>query len=143
MKTLFAFALPVLLAAGAGSLAIADSTDVGTISADNGVIYKTDQVGVGTQGFFDIVNNGSTADTLTKAQCQVADTTSLVGTDGKPVGNLAVPAGQTVSLSAKGPHLILQSTHFVIQTGSAVPCTLSFAGAGDIQVLLYSQPPPS
>jgi copper(I)-binding protein len=137
----FALALPVLLATGTTAMS-ALAPDVGAINADQGVIYETDKAGEGTQAVFAMNNSGDTPDTLTAIDCQIADQTSLVGADGKPVSRLALAPGQTITLSPTGMHLVLQATHFPIAYGSTVPCTLSFANAGDIQVLLFAAKPP-
>jgi copper(I)-binding protein len=142
MKRLFAFTLLLLLPAGAGAQTPGDP-DRGAIATTAGVIYMNKAAGDPTMGFFSIVNTGSETDTLTSVSCLVADTTALVDTNGKALARLAVPAGQTVSMSAKGPHLVLQATHFVIGKISTVPCTASFANAGAIQVFLYAASPPS
>jgi hypothetical protein len=47
-----------------------------------------------------------------------------------------------VTLTATGPHLILQSTHFVIGEGSAVPCSLTFQNQGQVGVMLFAEPAP-
>lgn len=142
MKVLFAFALLLLLPAAAGAQTPGDP-DRGAIATNSGVIYMNKAAGDPTEGYFSIVNTGSETDTLTAVSCLVADTTALVDANGKPLPSLVVPAGQTVSLSAKGPHLALNATHFVIGKISTVPCTATFANAGDIQVFLYAAPPPS
>jgi copper(I)-binding protein len=114
------------------------STDV---TAHHGVVYQTRDAGEATQGFIDIVNVGAD-DELTGATCPLAGTTSLVGPDGNPLANVAVPARQTLSLSAGGPHLLLQNTHFSVDFGGVVPCSLIFANAGTISVFLYATPAP-
>jgi copper(I)-binding protein len=137
MTPLLALALPLLIAATTVTPPSADP-DTGAITTDSGVIYQTAHVGDETQGFLTISNSGSDPDTLTATSCPIADTTSLIGGDGKPLGNLTIPPKQTVTLSPKGAHLVLRSIHFSVVAQSAVPCTLSFSNAGDIQVFLYA-----
>jgi copper(I)-binding protein len=112
-----------------------------TISAHHGEIYQTDKEGDPTQGFLEIDNTGG-ADALVRAFCAIADTTSIVGPDGKPLGNLAIPAGQDVMLRPNGPHLLLQATHFTVQLGSIVPCSLTFGTAGTMSIFLYAEKAP-
>jgi copper(I)-binding protein len=141
MKRLFAFALLFLAPSMAGAQTPGDP-DRGAIATTSGVIYMTKAAGDPTVGYFNIVNTGTETDTLSAATCLIADTTTLIGADGKALSKLAVPAGQTVSLSARGPHLALRGTHFVIGKIGTVPCTLTFANAGAIQVFLYAAAPP-
>jgi copper(I)-binding protein len=107
------------------------------ITAHHGTVVQTGKAGVATEGFFEIDNAGA-ADTLTSVTCAIADTTVLAGADGKPLGSLAVPAGQDVKLTAQGPHLLLQATHFAVQPGGILPCSLTFTTAGTISVFLYA-----
>jgi copper(I)-binding protein len=111
------------------------------ITAHHGTVYQTGKAGQATEGFFEIDNTGA-ADTLISVTCAIADTTVLAGADGKPLGSLAVPAGQDVKLTAQGPHLLLQSTHFAVQPGGILPCSLNFANAGAISVFLYATAAP-
>jgi copper(I)-binding protein len=114
------------------------STD---ITAHHGVIYQTRSAGKPTKGFIDIVNVGG-ADDLTGVKCPLADMTNMVGADGTTVSSIAVPAGQTLSLNANEPHLVLQNTHFSVDYGAVVPCSLTFANAGTISVFLYAAQAP-
>jgi copper(I)-binding protein len=111
------------------------------ITVHHGTVYQTGKAGAETEGFLEIDNAGA-ADTLTSVTCAIADTTVLAGADGKPVGSLAVPAGQDVKLTAQGPHLLLQATHFAVQPGGILPCSLNFANAGTISVFLYATEAP-
>jgi len=94
-----------------------------------------------TEGFLEIDNTGA-ADTLVAANCPIADTTQIIGPDGKPMTSVAIPALQNVTLTAKGPHLLLQGTHFSVQYGSIVPCSVTFTNAGTLSIFLYAMPKP-
>jgi hypothetical protein len=111
------------------------------ISVHGETIYQTARAGDATQGFFQIANSGA-ADTLTKADCPIADSTSIVGADGKPLASLAVPAASNISLAPGGPHLLLQSTHFSVQYGGLIPCSLTFTNAGTVSIFLEATPAP-
>jgi copper(I)-binding protein len=111
------------------------------IIAHHGTVYQNDKPGEPTQGFLEIDNTGG-PDTLVDASCPIADTTSLVGPDGKPIGNLAIPAGKDITFTPKGPHLLLQATHFSVEYGGIVPCSLTFANAGTVSIFLYAEPAP-
>jgi copper(I)-binding protein len=113
-----------------------------TVVAHHGKIYQTTKAGVETQGFFEIDNEGSSADAVTRVNCPIADATTIVGAGGKTMDSLTVAPGQNLILTAGGPHLLLQSTHFTVDHGSAVPCSLTFQNAGEISVYLYSIPAP-
>jgi copper(I)-binding protein len=112
------------------------------MSADHGAVWQTAKIGATTQGFLQIHNSGTSPDVLTGWGCPVADTTTLVGSDGKALTSLTIPAGQSVSLAENGPHLLLQGTHFTVDYGSLVPCSLTFQNAGDISVYLNAVPAP-
>jgi copper(I)-binding protein len=114
------------------------STD---IAAHHGVIYQTSRAGAPTQGFADIINSGP-ADQLTAATCPLADATTIVDANNKSLETLTIPANQTLSLTANGPHLLLQNTHFSVDFGAIVPCSLTFTTAGTISVFLYAKPGP-
>ena len=113
------------------------------ITVDNGAVWQTKQIGDPTEGFFDIHNNGDSADELTSSNCFDADTTSLVDANGKPLQSLTVPPGQSLSLSRHGPHLLLLGTHFKVDFGSVLPCSFTFQTAGDIAGYLNAVPAPA
>jgi copper(I)-binding protein len=112
------------------------------ITTDHGLVTHTVKVGDNASGYIVIHNTGQLDDTLTGWDCTIAAHTQLVDASGKPLTSLAIPAGQTVTLSDKGPHLTLNNNYFVINYGGAVPCRLTFANAGDLGVYLYEPPLP-
>lgn len=114
------------------------STDV---TAHHGAVYQTGKAGDATEGFVQIVNTGA-ADTLTGANCPLADATNLVDGDGKVIASLAIPAHATVTLGPKAAHIALAATHFAVAYGAVVPCSLSFTGAGTVSVFLYATAAP-
>lgn len=113
------------------------------VSADHGSVWQTKKIGDTTQGFLQIHNTGAADDVLTAWSCPVADTTELVGADGKPLQSLTIPAGQTVTLSGTGVHLLLESTHDTVDFGSVVPCSFTLQNTGDIAVYLNAVPAPA
>lgn len=112
------------------------------ITAHHGTVYQTAKDGAATQGFIQIINTGA-ADTLTKADCPLADTTSLVDAKGNPLAHIAIPAHTTIELAAGDAHISLVSTHFSVVYGAIVPCSLTFTDAGTISVYLYAVPAPA
>lgn len=133
--------LPALLATSIIAVPEPPGLPSTTISAHHGTVYQTAKEGDATQGFFDIANTGP-ADTLTQASCAIADTTTIVGADGQPVPSIAIPASSSISLTPGAPHLLLESTHFSVQYGGVIPCSLTFTNAGTISIFLYSIPAP-
>jgi len=131
----------VLLAASIVSVPTPPGVPSMDVTAHHGSVLQTSKAGYPTEGFVEIQNAG-TADTLTGATCPIADTTTIVDSSGNTIANLAIPAGRTTVLAANGPHLLLQSTHFSVQFGGIIPCSLSFANAGTVSVFLYARPAP-
>jgi len=139
VKTWIALGAAAFFSLGSGLAAKADDTG---ITAHRGEIYETEKAGLATQGFLKIDNSETRTDTLTGANCPIADSTSIVGKNGKATHDLTIAAGESLLLSAAGPHILLQSTHFSIDPGGAVPCNLTFRNAGDILVYFYPIPGP-
>jgi len=134
----------ILLSAGAMVAVIspaAAETPITTIVAHHGSVYQTDKAGDPTEGFLEVDNTGA-ADTLVAANCPIADTTQIIGPDGKPLTSVAIPALQNVTLTAKGIHLLLEGTHFSVQYGSIIPCSVTFRNAGTLSIFLYATPKP-
>jgi copper(I)-binding protein len=126
MKRL-AFVLTLLAGPAAASM---------DITVNHGAVWKAPDISMSTAGLLQIHNNGGAADTLTAATCPLADTTSLVGAQGQALLPLTIPAGQTITFTLTGPHLVLKGLHFIIEQGAVVPCAFTFTNAGDIGVFL-------
>lgn len=139
MRGVNACGIAALFSLASGLVAAADGTG---ITAHHGKVYETAKAGLMTQAFLEIDNTRGSADTLSSVDCPIADSTSIVSKTGAPLGPLAVAAGVRLLLSADGPHLLLQSTHFSIVPGGAIPCSLTFQNAGEIPVYLYPIPAP-
>jgi copper(I)-binding protein len=132
-------AAAALLTAGGSLAGLANAP---AMIAHHGKVYETRKAGLATQAFVEIDNGTITPDVLTGIACPIADSSRIIDQNGAPIPQLAVAAGQHLTLSAAGPHLLLQSTHFSIDQGGAIPCTLSFRNAGQILVYLYATPAP-
>lgn len=95
-------------------------------------------------GYMSISNSGSSDITLVGAATPRAGTVSIHETsmhDGvmrmAPVkGGLPIPAGATVELKPHSFHLMLEKLKSPLREGESIPLTLSFEGAGEIQVEL-------
>jgi copper(I)-binding protein len=122
--------------------ALPTRADDAGINAHYGRIYETAKAGLNTQGFVEIDNAADVTETLTGIDCPVAESSRIVGPDGAPIRQLQVASGKQLSLTPQGPHILLQSTHFSIDEGGAIPCTLTFQNAGAILVYLYATPAP-
>lgn len=127
-----------LLLACSPAAALADEI----ISLDNGSVWQTDKEGQDTQGFLQIHNTGNAPDLLTGWSCTIAGTTTLVGADGKALDSLLIPAGQTVTLSATGPHLQLTNARYKVDFGSILPCAFTFQQSGNLIGYLNAIPAP-
>jgi copper(I)-binding protein len=112
------------------------------IKVDHSHVTHTDKVGQSSIAYFEIHNTGNADDILTGWDCTIATKTQLVDGSGNPLQTLTIPAGQTVTLSPKGPHLELTGTYFTINYGGEVPCRMTFKNAGDLGVYLQEPDPP-
>lgn len=128
-------ALPLLAVPG---LALADID----VTLDHGSVWQTRKINVRTEGFIQIHNKGSDADVLTGVSCGIAGSSELVDATGKDLDSLTVPAGQTVTLSAGGPHLLLRHLRYTVDSGSILPCSFTFQEAGDLLGYLNATPAP-
>jgi len=133
-----AFILPGLLALTAARPAFADAI----LTLDHGSTWITLKDGEDTQGFVQIHNTGDAPDTLTKANCTIAASTTLVDASGNPLQSLVIPAGQSVTLSPKGPHLLIKAARYQVKKNSILPCAFTFSGSSDLVGYLNAVPPP-
>jgi copper(I)-binding protein len=102
------------------------------LTLDHGTVWQTSKDGLDTEGFIQIHNTGDAPDTLTAVDCTIAASTALVDAGGAPLQSLAIPPGQTVILSAKGPHLILAGARYKIAHDGILPCAFSFTVSDDL-----------
>lgn len=112
------------------------------ISLDHGSVWQTTKAGQDTQGFLQIHNTGDEPDTLTGANCTIAAGTILVDAKGNPLTSLEIPAGQTVTLSGTGPHLLINGARYQVEKDGILPCSISFALSGDLIGYLNAIPAP-
>ena len=94
-------------------------------------------------GFLQLRNNGGQADRLISATSPIARVVELhtMMRDGdvmrmRPVQDIPVPAGQTVTLQPGGFHIMLIGLTGPMSQGGRVPLTLRFERAGEVQVEL-------
>lgn len=99
-------------------------------------------------GYMSISNTGGSEIVLTGARTPRADRVSIHKSsmqDGvmrmTPMKDgLAIPAGETVELKPHSYHLMLEKLKSPLQEGEAIPLTLSFKGAEDMDVELNVVP---
>ncbi|WDR06796.1 copper chaperone PCu(A)C [Devosia rhodophyticola] len=95
-------------------------------------------------GFLTITNHGSDADTLVSATSTAAKSVQVheMKMEGdvmkmRHLGDgLPIPAGETVSLTPSGLHLMFMGLEQPFVEGATVPVTLTFANAGSVEVAL-------
>lgn len=94
-------------------------------------------------GFMTIRNGGAQPDRLLSASTPVARVVELHThiREGdvmrmRPVQDIPVPPGQTVSLRPGGLHVMLIGLTEPLRQGGEVPLTLRFERAGEVQVML-------
>ena len=113
-----------------------------TLSLDDGTTWITSKDGEDTQGFVQIRNSGDAPDTLNSAECTIGASTTLVDAAGNPLQSLAIPAGQTVTLSPTGPHLLIKAARYRVKKDGILPCAFTFAQSGELIGYLNAVPPP-
>lgn len=98
-------------------------------------------------GFLAIANRGAVADRLVGASSPAARVTEIHThiREGdilrmRPVAAIDLPPGQTVTLQPGGLHVMLIGLQAPLVQGQAVPLTLRFERAGEVQVMLAVQP---
>ncbi|WP_150912732.1 copper chaperone PCu(A)C [Marinobacter halotolerans] len=97
-------------------------------------------------GYMAISNNGKTEVTFTGGKTPKAKAVSIHQSSMKndmmtmkPVPDgLPIPAGETVLLEPSGYHLMLEGLTGAITSGETVPMTLTFDGAGPVEVELQT-----
>jgi periplasmic copper chaperone A len=97
-------------------------------------------------GYMAISNNGNTEVTFTGGKTPKAKDVSIHQSSTKndmmtmkPVPDgLPIPAGETVLLEPSGYHLMLEGLTGAIARGENIPMTLTFEGAGPVDIELHT-----
>ena len=113
------------------------------ITLDHGTVWQTITPGQNSQAVIEIHNTGDAPDTLTSANCTIADSTLLVDGNAQALSNISIAAGQTVTLSFTGSHLVLNNVHYPITKGGILPCAFDFSGEGLVLGYLSAIPRPA
>ncbi|MGZ9809852.1 copper chaperone PCu(A)C [Pseudoroseicyclus sp. H15] len=125
-------------AAAAGSWSVGDLTITGAFTR---ATLPNAPVG---GGFLTVTNAGETDDTLIAGSTPAAGRVEIheMEMDGDVMrmreleGGLPIPAGETVELTPGGYHIMLMELAGPLVEGTEVPVTLTFAEAGDVDVML-------
>jgi copper(I)-binding protein len=136
----------LLLAAPALLALPARAQTAGEIAVSAPWTRAAGQNGTGA-GFLAIANRGAAADRLVGASSPIARVTEIHThiREGdilrmRPVAAVELPPGGTVTLQPGGFHLMLIGLKEPLIQGQAVPVTLRFERAGEVQVMLAVQP---
>lgn len=105
---------------------------ISILTLDNGTVWQTEKPGMDSEGFIQIRNSGGSPDTLTGVNCTIADSTALVDASGAPLPSLDIAPGQTVTLSPKGPHIVLTGARYRIKKNGILPCSFNFTGSDEL-----------
>lgn len=133
--------LTILIVALSGSVltALADGS---AITISDPYLRETIPGQSRTAGFFTVVNEGASDCVLASAQSATAERLEIhehSHQDGvmrmRQVPSLTIPAGQSVTLSPGGYHLMVFGTKAPYQAGEQVPVTLDFGDCGELDAL--------
>ena len=144
-----AVAIALLLVVALSAAACGSSGGTASSPAAAGAVTITDawvrakEAGGTTAAYMQIANGGSADDQLVNAaapdvtmEASIHETTSDGSgmTGMQHVDAIAVPAGGTVALEPGGYHIMLMNLTKDLKVGDSVTITLTFDGAGEVQV---------
>ena len=91
--------------------------------------------------YMTIANHSDASDSLMRVRCPVSNFVEKHVTDRgeggfamREVKTIAVPAGGTVTLAPRGPHLMLLHTTQALQPGETFTCSVVFQKAGTMPI---------
>ncbi len=130
-----------LLAALLAAMPLARAKAQGAIEVSKAWTPALAQTRVDTPVYMVIANRGDAPDSLVRVRCPVADFAEKHATDRgeggfamREVKAIAIPAGETVTLAPRGPHLMLLHTKQALQPGETFTCSVVFQKAGAVSV---------
>lgn len=156
MMRAFLFAVSAALIVSACGQPAATNTETEVAEAPAGAIELTDPWATPTPGGRDIsagyvaiANGAGSEDRLVSVSSPRAERVEVheMSMDGGVMrmraveGGLAIPAGETVALAPGGLHLMFYGVTQPFAVGEAIPVTLSFANAGEMQVSMTVRVP--
>ncbi|WDR02226.1 copper chaperone PCu(A)C [Devosia algicola] len=144
IRSFFAAALAVTLAFAPAAFAHDGKTHVGDLDISGMFARATLPNAPVGGGFLTITNHGADADTLVSATSTVGKTVQVheMKMEGDVMkmrhlsDGLPIPAGETVTLTPGGLHLMFIGLAQPFVEGETVPVTLTFATAGSIDLVL-------
>lgn len=113
----------------------------GAVEVSNAWTPATPQTRIDVPIYMTVANRGDGPDSLVRFRCPVADFTEKHMTDRgeggyamREVKAIAIPAGGTVTLLPRGPHLMLLKTKQPLALGETFTCSVVFQKAGTVPV---------
>jgi periplasmic copper chaperone A len=128
------FALTVALVLGGASASLAGETAIGAMKISNAWAPASPEGTKDAPGYFTVTNTGSTPDRLISGSFADAGHIEIVNGAGKATksipGGLEIAPGETVTLSAAGPHLMFVDLIGPLEQGHIAQSILRFEKAG-------------
>ena len=113
----------------------------GAVEVSNAWTPATTQTRIDAPIYMTVANKGDGPDSLVRFRCPVAEFTEKHVTDRgeggyamREVKAIAIPAGGTVTLAPRGPHLMLLKTKQPFAAGETFTCNVVFQKAGTVPV---------
>ena len=135
--------LAALVLGAAACAAQAQSSQAGAIAIGHPYARATAEGQRNGGGYLSLDNRGAQADRLTAVRTDAAQAVELheMAMEGdvmrmRRLDAIEVPAGRTVVLKPGGLHLMLVGLKAPLKAGARVPLTLTFARAGEVEVVL-------
>jgi copper(I)-binding protein len=110
------------------------------ITIDQGWTRMSTAPGKTTPAYFRIHNAGAAPDTLVSTTCPIAHHTLLLDQAGQQLGAIVIKPGQTLTLTPKALHLMLQDNRFRFYAHAMIPCSVDFLDAGKLILYLHVEP---
>ena len=140
-NTLLTALLLAVMTFGLTSMTQAQNAKVGSMQIENAYTRATVPGQQVAGGFMKIENKGNGADQLVSASSPVAGEMQLhtMAMDGnvmrmREVKTIDVPANGSVELKPGGLHLMFMDIKTPLKAGEAVPVTLKFQKAGEVEI---------
>ena len=130
----------------AAPTAFAETITVGDMTIDTPVARETPKGARAGAGYFSLTNSGSQPERLLAviADFPRVEIHETVMEDGiarmQQIEALRIAPGETVSLEPGGKHVMFMGLSQTLDVGSAIPATLSFERAGDVEITFEVRP---
>ena len=131
----------LVLAGLLAALPVAEAGAQGAIEVSNAWTPPAAQTRIDVPVYMTVANRADAPDSLLRVRCPVANFAEKHVTDRgeggfamREVKAIAIPAGGTVTLAPRGPHLMLLQTKQALQPGETFTCSVVFQKAGAVPV---------